>query len=161
MHTCVCPFFVLFCFLSGFSFTDTDDSQDSRGREGTNFYFTLPLPLAYEHWDIYLQFCEACEMLSATKLDETFPNQKFDMSNYKVLRRDRNGKGILFYINENILYKIIKDEYMRNEYIRNGIEMILFEFLVRTRKWFCVGIYKPRSQNENYFLDIFQRSSNM
>ena len=31
-------------FLSGFSFTDTDNSQDSRGREGTIFYSTLPLP---------------------------------------------------------------------------------------------------------------------
>ena len=28
-----------FFFLSGFSFTDTDDSQDSRGREGTITYF--------------------------------------------------------------------------------------------------------------------------
>ena len=31
-------------FLSGFSFTDTDDSQDSRGRrEGTIFCFTKKL----------------------------------------------------------------------------------------------------------------------
>ena len=30
-------------------FTDTDDSQDSRGREGTIFYFTLPLPPTHEH----------------------------------------------------------------------------------------------------------------
>ena len=44
-------------FLSGFSSTDTDDSQDSRGREGTIFYSTLPLPPAHEHWDIYLQLC--------------------------------------------------------------------------------------------------------
>ena len=44
-------------FLSGFSFTDTDDSQDSRGREGTIFYSTLPLPPAHEHSDIYLQLC--------------------------------------------------------------------------------------------------------
>ena len=29
----------LFLFLSGFSFTDTDDSQDSRGREWTIFLF--------------------------------------------------------------------------------------------------------------------------
>ena len=43
--------------LSGFSFTGTDDSQDSRGREETIFYSTLPLPPAHEHWDIYLQFC--------------------------------------------------------------------------------------------------------
>ena len=41
-------------FLSGFSFTDTDDSQGSRGREGTIFYSTLPLPPAHEHSDIYL-----------------------------------------------------------------------------------------------------------
>ena len=38
-------------------FTDTDDSQGSRGREGTIFYSTLPLPPAHEHWDIYLQLC--------------------------------------------------------------------------------------------------------
>ena len=30
-----CFGFFLFFFLSGFSFTDTDNSQDSRGREGT------------------------------------------------------------------------------------------------------------------------------
>ena len=35
--------------LSGFYFTDTGDSQDRRGREGTMFYSTLPLPLAYKH----------------------------------------------------------------------------------------------------------------
>ena len=42
-------------FLSGFSFTDTEDSQDSRGREGTIFYFTLPIPPAHKHSDIYSQ----------------------------------------------------------------------------------------------------------
>ena len=41
----------------GFSLIDTDDSQDSKGREGTIFYYTLPLPLAHEHSDIYLQLC--------------------------------------------------------------------------------------------------------
>ena len=46
-----------FFFLSGFSFTDTDDSQDSKGRERTIFYSTLPLPPAHEHSDIYLQLC--------------------------------------------------------------------------------------------------------
>ena len=37
--------------------SDIDDSQDSRGREGTIFYSTLPLPPAHEHSDIYLQLC--------------------------------------------------------------------------------------------------------
>ena len=44
-------------FLSGFSFTDTDNSQDSMGSEGTIFYSTLPFPPAHEHSDIYLQLC--------------------------------------------------------------------------------------------------------
>ena len=38
-------------------FTDTGDSQGSTGREETIFYSFLPLPPAYEHWDIYLQLC--------------------------------------------------------------------------------------------------------
>ena len=44
----------LFCFLyyqGFFSHTDTDNSQDSRGREGIIFYSTLPLPPAHKHWD--------------------------------------------------------------------------------------------------------------
>ena len=47
----------LFFFLSGFSFTDTGDSQDRRKREGTIFYSTLRLPPAHKHSDIYLQLC--------------------------------------------------------------------------------------------------------
>ena len=46
-----------FFFLSGFSFTVTDDSQDSKGRDGTIFYSTLPLPPAYERSDISMQLC--------------------------------------------------------------------------------------------------------
>ena len=41
-------------FLSGFSFTDTDDSQDNRGREETIVYSNLPVLPAHEHWAIYL-----------------------------------------------------------------------------------------------------------
>ena len=44
-------------FLAGFSFTDTDDSLNSREMEGTIFYSTLPLPPSHEHSDIYLQLC--------------------------------------------------------------------------------------------------------
>ena len=36
-------------------FTDTDNSQDSRGREATIFYSILLHPPAHKHWDIYLQ----------------------------------------------------------------------------------------------------------
>ena len=46
-----------FFFLSEFSFTDTDISQNSRAREGTFVYSTLPLLPAHEHSDLFLQLC--------------------------------------------------------------------------------------------------------
>ena len=93
-------------------------------------------------------------LLSETKIDESFPNQQFNISNYKTFRRDRNkhGGGLLFYINENIPCKLINDQI-----IPSDIEMIMFEFLVKTRKWLCIGLYKSPSQNENYFLDILSK----
>ena len=44
--------FLLF-FLSGFSFMDSDNSREKRGREGNHLYPTLPLPPAHEHSNIY------------------------------------------------------------------------------------------------------------
>ena len=51
--------FVYFCccWWWWFSFTDTGDSQDSRGREGTIFCFTLTLSPAHEHSGVYLHLC--------------------------------------------------------------------------------------------------------
>ena len=64
-------------------------------------------------------------MLSETKIDESFPNQQFNISNYKTFRRDRNkhGEGLLFYINENISCKLIIDQI-----IPSDIEMICLNF---------------------------------
>ena len=47
--------FVFCFFLSGFSFTDTDNSQDRR--EGAFFItdYLSPLPRTHKHSDIYLQ----------------------------------------------------------------------------------------------------------
>ena len=46
---------------------------------------------------------------SDTKLDETFPNQQFTISGYKMFRRDRSKYGgpIMIYINENIPCKTL------------------------------------------------------
>ena len=77
-----CWSFFFFLFLSGFCFTDTDDSQDSRRRDGTIFYSTLPLPPAHEHSDIYLQlrmwddyhiFLIAALVFTRLLLDEILP----------------------------------------------------------------------------------------
>ena len=45
-------------FLSRFSFNGTDDSQDSKEREGTGFYSTLSLPPEHKHSEICNFACE-------------------------------------------------------------------------------------------------------
>ena len=92
-------------------------------------------------------------LLSETKIDENFPDQQFNLSNYKTFHRVRNkhGEGLLFYIIGNTPCELINDEI-----IPSDIEMIMFGFLVKTQKWVCKsGLYKSPSQNENYFLVIY------
>ena len=50
------------------------------------------------------------------KIDETFPNQQFIINGYKLFCQYRNchGGGILCYINENILFKTVNVETLKN-----------------------------------------------
>ena len=52
----------------------------------------------------------------------------------------------------NVPCKLINDEI-----IPSDIEMIMLEFLVKTQKWLCIGLYKSPSQNESYFLEILSK----
>ena len=51
-------------------------------------------------------------LFSETTRDETYTNQQFKISGYKMFRRDRNkhGGGIMFYINKNIPCKTVNVE---------------------------------------------------
>ena len=51
-------------------------------------------------------------LFPGTKLDETFPNQQFEIRGYKMFRRDRSkhDRGNMFYINENIPFKTVNVE---------------------------------------------------
>ena len=66
---------VVFFFLSGFSFTDTNDSQDSRGREGTIFYSTRSRTLRHLFATLHVGWlsrifnCNACVYQTATGWD--------------------------------------------------------------------------------------------
>ena len=68
-----------FLFLSGFSFTDTEDSQDGRGREETIFYSTLPPPPAHKHLGIYL-FYSTLSLPPAHKHLGIYLNFAFEMT---------------------------------------------------------------------------------
>ena len=65
-------------------FTDTGDSLDSRGSEGTIFYSTLPFPPAHKHWNIYLQLCmwhDYHVFLTATLV---FTRLRWDIQPYRI-----------------------------------------------------------------------------
>ena len=90
-------------------------------------------------------------LLSGTKIDESFPDQQFNIWNYKNFRGNKNNHsgGLLFHIIQNIPCKFINEEI-----IPSDTEMIMFEFLDKTRKRACIGLYKLPSQSENYFHNI-------
>ena len=62
---------------------------------------------------------------------------------------NKHGGRLLFYISENTPCKLINDEI-----IPSNIKIIMFELLIKTRKWLCIGLYKSPPQNKNYFFDI-------
>ena len=75
------------------------------------------------------------------------------INGYKLFRRERNchGEGILN-INENIPSKISP---VNVEGIEKDYEIIWIEISIKTCKRLCIGLYKPPSQKENYFLRIY------
>ena len=65
---------------------------------------------------------------------------------------ERIGEGLMFYVNEQILSKVLS-----LESIPMDTELILLEFTVKNQRWVCVGTYRPPSQNENILLTISQK----
>ena len=69
--------------------------------------------------------------------------------------RNKNGGGLILYVNEDILGKLI------NSYnFKEGSEIIVFEFSVSNKKWLLLGNYKPPSQNELSFINEIKLSLN-
>ena len=86
--------------------------------------------------------------LSETRLDETFPNNQFQIGGYKNFRLDRNcyGAGVCIYANQDIAARHVKYSSLSN------IEIICLELNLRKRKWPVTGIYKPPSYSEDAFI---------
>ena len=69
--------------------------------------------------------------------------------------RNKNGGGLILYVNEDIPGKII------NSYnFKGGSEIIAFEFSISNKKWLLLGNYKPPSQNELSFINEIKLSLN-
>ena len=54
----------------------------------------------------------------------------------------------MFYIDENIPFKTVNVKGLPYD-----SEVTLIELPIKSKKWFCIGLYKPPEQNEMYFLE--------
>ena len=86
--------------------------------------------------------------LNETKLDETFPNNQFQIEGYKNFRLDRScyGGGVCLYFSQDIAARRVECNSLSN------IESICLELSLRKRKWLVISIYKPPSYNEDAFI---------
>ena len=66
-------------------------------------------------------------MISETKVDKSFLNQKFNINGNKMFRKDRGrfGGGLMFYVNEQITSEVLS-----LESVPMDTELILLEFTV-------------------------------
>ena len=81
-------------------------------------------------------------LISETKLDQSFPNQQFQVHGYKMLQRDRDKYvgGMLFHLHENIPSKLLQVNSTLDEN-----EIILLELFTKGLKWLCISVYKAPS----------------
>ena len=92
-----------------------------------------------------------------TKLDSSFPMQQFLLDGFKQPYRldvTSNSGGLLVYVNDQIPSKEIK-----SVSIPSDIQEISIELNLRRCKWLMLPIYKPPSQNEVYFIDQLEKTS--
>ena len=104
-----------------------------------------------------LMWNEVNVFLSETKLDEIFSKQQFKIHGYKLYwwcRNIHDGGGVIFTSVKILLVKLwaLKKS---SRWLRNNFDWTFH----KNSKMAPIGLLKPPSQNDKYFLDNFQRIS--
>ena len=89
-------------------------------------------------------------IISATKIDESFPLNQFIIEGFSSpFREDRNsqGKGLIIYVREDIPCKRLTAHKLPH-----NVEGIFIELVINKSKWFLIGGYNPHKDNTSYFL---------
>ena len=95
-------------------------------------------------------------VLTETKLSDSFTSNHFLIEGYSKpfrLDRNRNGRGLLVYIKEDIPCKELKSHSFAED-----LEGIFIEINLRKCKWFLFPTCHPHSQCDEYFFDYISRS---
>ena len=97
-------------------------------------------------------------LLSESKLDSGFPDDQFSILVYRIVRkdRDRNGGGLLLYINEDNTFKITQ-----NSSLPPTLEILPIKINLGRFKFLLIGFYKPRSVSEKEFLLHLNKAHNL
>ena len=90
-----------------------------------------------------------CLILCETKLDASFPDARFNVTEYRMYRKDRNahGGGVMVFIRSDIPSRNVKDIEHAN------IESLAIEYTVNKTKWVLHSVYRPPSGNATRFRD--------
>ena len=89
--------------------------------------------------------------VAETKLDASFPSSQFTLEGYHIpYRLDINNKsgGLFVYVKLSIPSRCLSFEELCI-----SIQAIPFEINLRKEKWLVMSIYRPPSQNSEYFLN--------
>ena len=70
--------------------------------------------------------------------------------------RNKNGGGLMLYVNEGIPGKLIN-----LHKFKEGYDIIVFEFSISNKKWLLLRNYEPPSQNELFFINEIRLSLNL
>ena len=103
--------------------------------------------------DLQQLICDKVDILTIaeTKIDSSFPTAQFRLANYhKTYGLDISDKsrGILVYIKSNI-----PTHQLNCGNLCKSIQAVLFEINLRNKKWLVISIYRPPSQNNEFFLN--------
>ena len=96
-------------------------------------------------------------LVSESKLDSSFPDDQFSIPGYRIVRKDhdRNGGGLLLYINEDIPLKVIQ-----NLSLPTTLEVLPIEINLGRFTFLLIGLYKPPSVCEKEFLFHLNKAHN-
>ena len=90
-------------------------------------------------------------MIAETKIDASFTTAQFLLDNYhQPFRLDINCKwgGILVYVKSSVTSRKLKCDVLLK-----SIQAIPFELNLRKEKWLVISIYRPPSQDSEFFLN--------
>ena len=88
--------------------------------------------------------------IAETKIDASFPSIQFTLGGYTLYTLNINNKsgGVLVYVKFSIPSRCLC-----YEELLISMQAIPFEINLRKEKWLVISIYRPPSQNSEYFLN--------